>query len=104
MYIMDGNTDITSAGTAAQLSNTKDKVAYLRFYGEGGSGTVWVGSSTVDNSPARGIGVAVASVGAIGTAFEINFKELTGGTVRFDQIYGNADTNGNNVVWFALCE
>ena len=89
-----GTTDVPSAGTAAQLSNSVDRVVWIRVSARTGiSGTVYFGRSDVSSS----------------NGFELSANDhleidLRPGSEAFSAFYADASTNGNDLDWAVLLE
>ena len=89
-----GTTDVPSAGTAVQLSNSVDRVVWFRVSARTGiSGTVYFGRSDVSSS----------------NGFELSANDyleidLRPGSEAFSAFYVDASTNGNDLDWAVLLE
>ena len=89
-----GTTDVPSAGTAVQLSNSVDRVVWIRVSARTGiSGTVYFGRSDVSSS----------------NGFELSANDhleidLRPGSEAFSAFYVDASTNGNDLDWAVLLE
>ena len=91
-----GTTNVPSAGTRVQLSNTTNRVRSLKVKAlAGNSGLVYLGGTDVSASN----GYELAATNTI----EINFAE-SGGTVAFSTFYVDAATNGDDVDYAAWTE
>ena len=89
-----GTTDVPSAGTAVQLSNSVDRVVWIRVSARTGiSGTLYFGRSDVSSS----------------NGFELSANDyleidLRPGSEAFRAFYADASTNGNDLDWVVLLE
>ena len=89
-----GTTDVPSAGTAVQLSNSVDRVVWIRVSARTGiSGTLYFGRSDVSSS----------------NGFELSANDyleidLRPGSEAFSAFYADARTNGNDLDWVVLLE
>ena len=89
-----GTTDVPSAGTAVQLSNSVDRVVWIRVSARTGiSGTLYFGRSDVSSS----------------NGFELSANDyleidLRPGSEAFSAYYADASTNGNDLDWVVLLE
>ena len=89
-----GTTDVPSAGTAVQLSNTVDRVVWIRVSARTGiSGAVYFGRSDVSSS----------------NGYELSANDhveidLRPGSEAFSAFYAAASTNGNDLDWAVLLE
>mgnify|MGYP005820690835 FL=1 len=89
-----GTTDVPSAGTAVQLSNTVDRVVWIRVSARTGiSGALYFGRSDVSSS----------------NGFELSANDhleidLRPGSEAFSAFYADASTNGNDLDWAVLLE
>tara|TARA_R110000744_G_C19170065_1_gene541494 strand:- start:217 stop:504 length:288 start_codon:yes stop_codon:yes gene_type:complete len=89
-----GTTDVPSAGTAVQLSNSVDRVVWIRVSARTGiSGTLYFGRSDVSSS----------------NGFELSANDfleidLRPGSEAFSAFYVDASTNGNDLDWAVLLE
>ena len=89
-----GTTDVPSAGTAVQLSNSVDRVVWIRVSARSGiSGTLYFGRSDVSSS----------------NGFELSANDyleidLRPGSEAFSAFYADASTNGNDLDWVVLLE
>ena len=89
-----GTTDVPSAGTAVQLSNSVDRVVWVRVSARTEiSGTVYFGRSDVSSS----------------NGFELSANDyleidLRPGSEAFSAFYVDASTNGNDLDWAVLLE
>lgn len=94
--ILDGTTDIPTAGTRVQVSNTTNRVLWLYLRAPtANTGSIWFGGSTIAANRGKGI--------AAGGSFEIN-PGLFNHVVLFSTLYVDTATSGNDVEWLALVE
>ena len=98
MRFKTGTTDVPSAGTRVQLSNTAEQVLTIQVYARAGnSGLVYFGISDVSASNGREI--------AAGEDITIDFRGLTkqsDGSIQFNKFYVDAATNGDDVDWMVI--
>ena len=91
MILDAGTATVSSAGTAVQLSNTANRVLWLKAKAlAANSGITYIGVSDV--SATNGYELSA------GNEIEINPGEL-GGSVAFSSAYVDAATNGDKVSW-----
>lgn len=91
--IVDGNTDIPSAGTPVRLTATSTPCMGVWVGGDTGNDSViYVGSSTVDGVEGQQRGISVEPAGNA-VFIPVNNANL---------IYFDANTNGDNAVWAYL--
>ena len=96
MIFNSGTTTVSSAGTRVQLSNTLNKVRWIKVKAlAGNSGLAYFGISDV--SATKGYELSATNT------IEISFAEL-GGTVVLNSLYVDAATNGDKVSWAAVLE
>jgi len=89
-----GTTDVPSAGTAVQLSNSVDRVVWIRVSARTGiSGTVYFGRSDVSSS--NGFELSANDY------LEIDFRP---GSEAFSAFYVDASANGNDLDWAVMLE
>jgi len=89
-----GTTDVPSAGTAVQLSNTLDRVIWIRVSARTGiSGAVYFGRSDVSSSNGYEL--------SANDHLEIDFRP---GSEAFSAFYVDASTNGNDLDWAVILE
>ena len=89
-----GTTDVPSAGTAVQLSNTVDRVLWIRVSARTGiSGWLYFGRSDVSSS----IGYELSA----NDYLEMDFRP---GSEVFSAFYADASTNGNDLDWSVILE
>tara|TARA_R100000656_G_scaffold122865_1_gene98838 strand:+ start:110 stop:403 length:294 start_codon:yes stop_codon:yes gene_type:complete len=91
-----GTTNVPSAGTRVQLSNTTNRVRLINVKAlAGNSGLVYFGVSDVSASN----GYELSATNTI----EIDFAD-SGGTVAFSTFYVDAATNGDDVCWSVILD
>ena len=89
-----GTTDVPSAGTAVQLSNTIDRVLWIRVSARTGiSGTLYFGRSDVSSSNGYEL--------SANDYLEMDFRP---GSEVFSAFYADASTNGNDLDWSVRLE
>ena len=89
-----GTTDVPSAGTAVQLSNSVDRVVWIRVSARTGiSGTLYFGRSDVSSS--NGFELSANDY------LEIDLRPVS---EAFSAFYADASTNGNDLDWVVLLE
>ena len=100
-----GTTNVATAGTRVQVSNTPDRVLWIRFTARDGNvGGVYVGASGVSSSVGRELHPPLtANASALASTTEYDFGCYTGkfgpGSVPFSTFWADADTNANKVDW-----
>ena len=91
-----GTTTVSTAGTEVQISNTTNKVRWLKVKAlPANSGKVYLGVSDV--SATNGYELSA------GNELEVSFAEL-GGTVIFSTFYVDAATNGDKLAWSVVLD
>ena len=96
MRVDSGVTNVSSAGTAVQLSNVTNRVKRIVFKAlAGNSGLAYVGESDV--SASNGFELSA------GNTLTLNFGEF-GGSVPASIFYCAAATNGDKVSWSMILE
>ena len=96
MILDAGTATVSSAGTAVQLSNTANRVLWLKAKPlAANSGIAYLGVSDV--SATNGYELSA------GNEIEISFREL-GGSVAFSSIYVDTASNGDKVCWAVVLE
>ena len=89
-----GTTDGPSAGTAVQLSNSVDRVVWIRVSARTGiSGALYFGRSDVSSSNGYEL-----------SANDYLEIDLRPGSEAFSAFYADASTNGNDLDWAVLLE
>ncbi len=96
MIFDSGTTNVSSAGTRVQLSNTTNRVRWIKVKAlAGNSGMIYLGVSDVSASN----GYELDSTNTI----EINFAE-SGGTVAFSSFYVDAASTNDKVCWSVILD
>jgi hypothetical protein len=96
MRLDAGITNVSSAGTAVQVSNVTNRVKWARFKAlAGNSGLAYMGVSDVSAS----LGYELSA----GNEIELNFGEF-GGSVPANIFYVDAATNNDKVAWAMILE
>ena len=91
-----GTTTVSTAGTEIQISNTTNKVRWIKVKAlAANSGKVYLGVSDVTATNGYEL--------AAGAVIEINFAD-SGGTVPFSTFYVDAATNGDKVCWVVILD
>ena len=91
-----GTTNVASAGTRVQLSNTTNRVRWIQVKAlAGNSGLVYLGVSDVSASN----GYELAATNTI----EINFAD-SGGTIAFSSLYVDSASNNDKVCWSVILD
>ena len=86
-------TNVPSAGTAVQLSNTANRVSWIKVKARAGnSGLVFLGRSDVSST----VGYELSA----GNEIEIDYA-ASGGTVPISDFYVDAATNNDKICWWA---
>ncbi len=89
-----GTTDIPTATTQVQISNTADKVKSISVRGRpGNTGNVFLGVSDVETTDGWTLQPG-----------ESKTLDFGGGSVPFSTFYVNAATNGDDVDWAVILE
>ena len=89
-----GTTDVPSAGTAVQLSNSVDRVVWIRVSARTGiSGALYFGRSDVSSSNGYEL--------SANDYLEIDFRP---GSEAFSAFYVDASANGNDLDWAVILE
>ena len=96
MRVDQGITNVSSAGTAVQISNITNRVKFVQFKAlAGNSGLAYVGVSDVSAS----LGYELSA----GNTVELNFGEF-GGSVPSNVFYVDAASNNDKVSWVMILE
>jgi hypothetical protein len=96
MILDVGTTTVSTAGTEQQLSNTANRVLWLKAKAlAANSGIAYLGVSDVTATNGYEL--------SAGNEIEINFKDA-GGTVAFSSLYVDVATNGDKVCWAVVLE
>lgn len=100
MRFAAGSTDVATAGTQVQLSNTRDKVIWAQLSAPASnSGLTFVGGPDVSSSN----GYTLGASGGIDATIVLNPGEF-GGSFEFSSIWVDAATNGDNVDWVVILQ
>ena len=87
-----GTTDVPSAGTAVQISNTNDRVKAIEAHAlSGNTGSIFFGVADVSATNGREL--------APGEAVAYSFGE---GSVLFSAFYVDAATSGDDLNWVVI--
>ena len=96
MILDAGTTTVSTAGTEQQISNTANRVLWLKAKAlAANSGIAYLGVSDVTSTNGYEL--------SAGNEIEINFKDV-GGTVAFSSLYVDVATNGDKVCWAVILE
>ena len=96
MILDAGTTTVTTAGTEVQISNTTNRVRWIKAKAlAANSGIAYFGVSDVTATNGYEL--------SAGNTIEINFADV-GGTVAFSTIYVDAATNGDKVCWTVILD
>ena len=96
MIFDSGTTNVATAGTEVQISNTANKVRWIKVKAlAGNSNKVYLGVSDVTASNVYEL--------SAGNEVEINFGDQ-GGTVPFSVFYVDAATNNDKVSWVVILD
>jgi hypothetical protein len=96
MILDVGTTTVSTAGTEQQLSNTPNRVLWIKAKAlAANSGIAYLGVSDVTATNGYEL--------SAGNEIEIDFKGV-GGTVAFSSIYVDTATNGDKVCWAVILE
>jgi hypothetical protein len=96
MILDVGTTTVSTAGTEQQLSNTPNRVLWIKAKAlAANSGIAYLGVSDVTATNGYEL--------SAGNEIEIDFKSV-GGTVAFSSIYVDTATNGDKVCWAVILE
>ena len=96
MILDAGTTTVTTAGTEVQISNTTNRVRWIKAKAlAANSGITYFGVSDV--SATNGYELSA------GNTIEIKFSEI-GGTVAFSSIYVDAASSGDKVSWAVVLD
>jgi len=96
MILDAGTTTVSTAGTEQQISNTANRVLWLKAKAlAANSGIAYLGVSDVTATNGYEL--------SAGNEIEINFKDV-GGTVAFSSLYVDVATNGDKVCWAVILE
>jgi|TARA_R100001086_G_scaffold149513_1_gene79423 predicted amino acid racemase len=96
MIIDIGTTTVSTAGTEQQISNTNNRVLWIKAKAlAANSGIAYLGVSDVTSTNGYEL--------SAGNEIEINFKDV-GGSVVFSSIYVDVATNGDKVCWAVILD
>ena len=96
MILDAGTTTVTTAGTEVQISNTTNRVRWIKAKAlAANSGITYFGVSDV--SATNGYELSA------GNTLEINFGEQ-GGTVAFSTFYVDVASSGDKVSWVVILD
>jgi len=96
MILDAGTTTVSTSGTEQQLSNTANRVLWLKAKAlAANSGIAYLGVSDVSTTNGYEL--------SAGNEIEINFREI-GGSVAFSSIYVDVASNGDKVSWAVILE
>tara|TARA_R100000306_G_scaffold22579_1_gene25984 strand:- start:861 stop:1154 length:294 start_codon:yes stop_codon:yes gene_type:complete len=96
MIIDIGTTTVSTAGTEQQISNTNNRVLWIKVKAlSANSGIAYLGVSDVTSTNGYEL--------SAGNEIEINFKDV-GGSVVFSSIYVDVATNGDKVCWAVILD
>ena len=96
MIFDSGTTNVATAGTEVQISNTTNKVRWIKVKAlAANSNKVYLGVSDVTASNGYEL--------SAGNEVEINFGDQ-GGTVPFSVFYVDAATNNDKVCWSVILD
>jgi hypothetical protein len=91
-----GTTTISTAGSEQQISNTNNRVRWLKAKAlAANSGIVYIGVS--DITATNGYELSA------GNEIELNFADA-GGTILWSTVYVDAATNGDKVCWAVILD
>jgi hypothetical protein len=89
-----GTTDVPSAGTAVQISNTPDRVKAIEAHApSGNTGSVYFGVSDVSATNGRELAPGEAATYSFGA-----------GSVLFSVFYVDAATSGDDLDWAVILD
>ena len=96
MIIDIGTTTVSTDGTEQQISNTNNRVLWIKAKAlAANSGIAYLGVSDVTSTNGYEL--------SAGNEIEINFKDV-GGSVVFSSIYVDVATNGDKVCWAVILD
>tara|TARA_R100000808_G_C2019697_1_gene68477 strand:+ start:93 stop:386 length:294 start_codon:yes stop_codon:yes gene_type:complete len=91
-----GTTTVSTSGTEVQISNTTNKVRYIKVKAlAANSGISYLGVSDVTTTNGYEL--------SAGNEIEINFADA-GGTVPFSSFYVDVASNGDKVCWAVILD
>ena len=89
-----GTTDVPSAGTRVQISNTTDRILWIRVSARTGiSGALYFGRSDVASTNGYEL--------SANDYLEIDFRP---GSEAFSSFYADTSANGNDLDWAVILE
>jgi hypothetical protein len=89
-----GTTDVPSAGTSVQISNTTDRILWIRVSARTGiSGALYFGRSDVASTNGYEL--------SANDYLEIDFRP---GSEAFSAFYADTSANGNDLDWAVILE
>ena len=101
MRLKSGATNVSSSGTAVRLSNTNEIVTRIYLSKPAGNtSVVYFGDSTVEGS--SGVSGLIIVKGTAPT--EVNFSKDGRGVIQFKELWVDAATNGDDLMWLAVIE
>lgn len=96
MKVITGVTNVSSAGTRVQISNTSNRVRWVQFKAlVGNGGLTYVGNEDVSASTGYEL--------SAGNTVAWNFGEFLG-SIPISKIYVDAATNGDKVSWITILD
>mgnify|MGYP003133010974 FL=1 len=96
MILNSGTTTVATSGTEQQLSNTTNKVRWIKLKAlAANSGISYFGDSGITTSNGYEL--------SAGNTLEINFADV-GGTVIFSSLYVDVASSGDKVSWVVLLD
>ena len=96
MKLDAGSTDVPTAGTRRQISNTTDRVLWIQAKANpGNTGNVALGVSDVSMTN----GWTLEKTDTVG--LKLDFR---GESIAFSELYVDAATNGDDLDWVVLIE
>tara|TARA_R100000687_G_scaffold44254_1_gene36048 strand:- start:116 stop:409 length:294 start_codon:yes stop_codon:yes gene_type:complete len=96
MIFDSGTTTVSTAGTEQQISNTTNKVRYIKVKAlAANSGIAYFGVSDITSTNGYEL--------SAGNEIEINLADA-GGTVPFSTFYVDVASNGDKVCWVVILD
>ena len=93
-----GTTDVATAGTQVQISNTRDKVLWIQFRApSANSGLTYVGRADVSATNGYTLGAA----GDVDSVLTLNFGTY-GGSIELSNFWVDAATDGDDIDWAVI--
>jgi hypothetical protein len=94
--IRGGVVDILTAGSRVQLSNSANRVKWIKAKANpGNTGNIFFGGSDVSAT----LGIILAPADTVGVEID-----LRPGSMPLSDFYADTATNGNDITWLALLE